>query len=139
MSEEVGTFIEPRVLGFRFFEIFDSDPRSNRPEDRQGAVCLAIKALGAVLIPVCVYPRLAGNRIFARVMVRTSLEHLRPVQSGLLVPVGATVHGHSVLAGRHAVGGHLLVDLAIGLRVAHDGSVHVPPVSVAIVKSAHAA
>ena len=77
------------------------------------------------------------ERVVVVGLMRTSLEHLRPIKARLLVPVRSTIHGHSVLSGRHAVASHLLLVhvgvSAIGLRSTHDLTVHVPSVSVVTV------
>lgn len=68
-------------------------------------------------------------------LMRTSLEHLRPIEARLLVPVRSTIHGHSVLTRGHTVARHLLVVhgvrhiSTIGLRGSHAGG-HVIPVLV---------
>ena len=76
-------------------------------------------------------------------LMRTSLEHLRPVKARLWVLVGTTIHGHPILTGGHAIARHLLVVhvgvVAVRLRTTHDRARDGPPIGlVAIVKSADA-
>lgn len=81
--------------------------------------------------------------LMQRSMVRTSLEHLGPVEVGLLARGRVAVHGHAILTGRHVVAVHVLAvhgaNIApIGLRATHDGS-HVSSVAISVIHAAHAA
>lgn len=77
-------------------------------------------------------------------LVPVRLEDLRPVKTRLLVRVGTTVHGDTVLTRRHTVVWHLLIGhgardvAAILLRGTHYRSSHVSPVCITI-NSTHAA
>lgn len=83
-------------------------------------------------------------------ILRTGLEHLRPIEVGLLGRVALCEHGHAALCGRNVVVGQLGVNVGrhvVGHIVAvrlvggrtHDRIGHVSPVTVRVIEPIHAA